>query len=150
MTTPTPPPEPDPVPGPEPEPASWQPPPAAAPGWEQPPPPAPGWGPPPPPAVDPVTGQAYSDKSRVAAGLLQLLPGFFFCLGGIGRLYAGQIGLGVAQLVSGVLAWTVLICLFWLVIPIFLFLGVWLWAVIDGIVMLAGRPVDAHGRLLRP
>lgn len=86
----------------------------------------------------------------MAAGLLQLLPAVFFCLGGIGRLYAGQTGLGVVQLVCSVLAWIFLICLFWLIVPIFLFAGMWLWGVIDGVVLLAARSVDGSGRILRP
>jgi TM2 domain-containing membrane protein YozV len=99
---------------------------------------------------DPVTGQPYSDRSKLAAGLLQLIPGFLMCIAGVGRLYAGQTGLGVLQLIGSIFAWIMLICLFWLVVPIFLFIGMWLWGVIDGIVLLAGRPVDGYGRLLRP
>jgi TM2 domain-containing membrane protein YozV len=104
----------------------------------------------PAPAYEPGTGWPYSDKSRVVAGLLQLLPAFFFCLGGVGRLYAGQTALGTIQLVSSITAWIMLVCLFWLIIPILLFGGVWLWGVIDGVIMLAGRPVDGYGRPLRP
>ena len=116
-----------------------------------PPPPPPPWlPPPPPPAFDPASGLPYSDKSRIAAGLLQLLPGFFRAIGGVGRLYAGHSGLGAVQLVASILAWIMLICLFWLIIPIFLFLGMWLWVVIDGLVLLAGRPVDGYGLPLRP
>ena len=121
---------------------------AYAPGMTAPPPPPP---PPlPPPAFDPASGLPYSDKNRIAAGLLQLLPGFFMAIGGVGRLYAGQVTLGVVQLVASISAWIMLICLFWLIIPIFLFMGMWLWAVIDGVVLLAGRPVDGYGRPLRP
>jgi hypothetical protein len=28
--------------------------------------------------------------------------------------------------------------------------GLWVWFVVDGIIMLAGRPVDGQGRPLRP
>ena len=63
----------------------------------------------------------------MVAGLLQLLLPF-----GIGRLYSGHIGIGVAQLVLSLFG-----------------IGV-LWAFIDGIVILAGRPTDGHGRPLRP
>ena len=51
------------------------------------------------------SGQPLSDKSKIVAGLLQLLLGFFFALGGVGRLYAGHTGLGVAQLVTSVVGW---------------------------------------------
>jgi TM2 domain-containing membrane protein YozV len=99
---------------------------------------------------DPVTGQPYSDKTKVAAGLLQLLPGFFLGLGGIGRLYAGYTSLGVTQIVVSVLGWICFWCgLFLFFIPWVVFFGAWLWAVIDGIILLAGRPADGQGRLLR-
>jgi TM2 domain-containing membrane protein YozV len=106
--------------------------------------------PPPPPEFDPASGLPYSDKSRIAAGLLQLLPAFVMAIGGVGRLYAGHTALGAVQLVASIFAWIMLICLFWLIIPIFIFIGMWLWAVIDGVVMLVGRPVDGYGRPLRP
>jgi TM2 domain-containing membrane protein YozV len=51
---------------------------------------------------------------------------------GVGRFYAGQAGVGVAQL---------LLSFFGIGI-----LGAW----IDGILILAGRPVDQYGRPLRP
>ena len=76
----------------------------------------------------PVTGAPFSDKSKLVAGLLQILIPL-----GIGRMYAGQVGLGVAQLVV-----TLITC----------GLGS-LWSIIDGILMLVGTPTDAHGRPLR-
>lgn len=98
---------------------------------------------------DPVSGQPYSDKSKVAAGLLQLLPGFLIGLGGIGRLYAGNVGLGIAQTVLTVVGWVSFWCGFVLIFPFVIYFGLWLWFTIDGIVLLAGRPVDGQGRLLR-
>jgi hypothetical protein len=68
----------------------------------------------------------------------------------VGRLYAGNTTVGVIQIVASVTAWICLICgffVFFLTWPIWF--GVWLWFVIDGIVMLAGRPVDGQGRPLR-
>jgi hypothetical protein len=76
---------------------------------------------------EPMSGQPYSDRSKVIAGLLQL----FFPLG-VGRLYAGNMQIGVAQLLLS-----------------FIGIGV-IWAFIDGIVILAGRPTDSRGRPLRP
>ncbi len=76
--------------------------------------------------IEPTTGIPYSDRQKAVAGLLQLL---LPC--GLGRLYSGQVGIGLAQLVTSFFA-----------------VGV-LWAFVDGIVMLAGRPVDQHGRPLR-
>jgi TM2 domain-containing membrane protein YozV len=94
-------------------------------------------------------GRPMSDKSKVVAGLLQLLLGGLLNLGGVGRLYAGHTALGIIQLILSVVSWVLLICLFVLIVPIFLFVGMWIWSIIDGIVMLAGNPVDGQGRLLR-
>ena len=99
--------------------------------------------------IDPLTGQMVSDKSKVVAGLLQLLPGGLFTIGGIGRLYAGNVGLGVAQLVATFVGWVSFFCGFLLVLPFFITFACWAWFVIDGIVMLAGRPLDGQGRPLR-
>ncbi|MGI5243976.1 hypothetical protein [Dactylosporangium sp. CA-139066] len=103
-------------------------------------------------AYDPLTGQPYSDKSKLVAGLLQLLPAIVFLVGGIGRLYAGNIALGVTQLILSItVGWLCVICgLFLLGVPFIIAGGLWLWFVIDGIMMLAGRPVDGQGRPLRP
>ena len=76
---------------------------------------------------DPVTGAAYSDRYKIAAGLLQLFLAF-----GIGRFYSGHTGIAVAQLLLS-----------------FTGIGI-IWSWIDGIVMLAGHPTDPHGRPLRP
>lgn len=79
--------------------------------------------------IDPVTGMPFSDKSKMLAGLLNilLLP-IGIC--GVGRFYTGHIGLGIAQLLVG-----------WLTCGI--------WPLIDGIMMLTGKVTDAQGRPLR-
>lgn len=88
----------------------------------------PGFNPAAPYGVHPVTGVPYSDKSKLVAGLLQILIPL-----GIGRFYMGQTGLGVAQLLV-----TIFTC------------GIGgLWPFIDGIVILAGDPKDEFGRPLR-
>ncbi|WP_305091572.1 TM2 domain-containing protein [Prescottella sp. R16] len=79
---------------------------------------------------DPITGEPYSDKTKVAAGLLQIFLGAF----GAGRFYTGHTGVAIAQ-----------ILVTWLTCG----LGA-VWPVIDGIVMLAGTVRDAQGRKLRP
>jgi TM2 domain-containing membrane protein YozV len=77
----------------------------------------------------PVTGQPYSDKSKLTAGLLELLS--LVGIGGIGRFYIGDTGIGVAQLLTG-------LC------------GVGLiWSLVDGILMLTGSVNDPQGRPLR-
>jgi TM2 domain-containing membrane protein YozV len=79
----------------------------------------------------PVTGQPLSDKSKTVAGLLQLLS--LIGVGGIGRFYIGDIGIGVAQLLVG-----------WLTCGIGL-----IWPVVDAILMLTGNVPDSQGRPLR-
>ena len=78
--------------------------------------------------VHPVTGMPYSDKSKLVAGLLQILIPL-----GIGRFYIGDTKTGVWQLLV-----TVLTC----------GLGA-LWPFIDGIMILATDSKDAQGRPLR-
>ena len=80
--------------------------------------------------VHPMTGEPYSEKSKLVAGLLQIFLGGF----GIGRFYIGDTKTGVWQIVV-----TVLTC----------GLGS-IWGLVDGIVMLATDSRDAEGRLLRP
>jgi TM2 domain-containing membrane protein YozV len=79
----------------------------------------------------PVTGQPFSDKSKTIAGLLQLLS--LIGVGGIGRFYIGDIGIGVAQLLVG-----------WLTCGIGL-----IWPIVDAILMLTGNVPDSQGRPLR-
>ena len=69
-------------------------------------------------------GRPYSEKSKIIAGVLQLLLGTF----GAGRWYTGHYGIAVAQLLT---------CG-----------GLGIWSLIDGIVMLVGDPTDPEGRPL--
>lgn len=94
--------------------------------------------------VDPATGVAWSDKTRTTAGLLSLLLPFFgIC--GVGRLYAGQVGLGLAQL----LGFFVGCLLMFVIIGFVIAPAVWLWSVVDGIILLSSGGTDAYGRRLR-
>lgn len=79
--------------------------------------------------IDPQTGRAFSDKSKIVAGLLQIFLGGF----GIGRFYKGDVGIGVAMIVVTLIT--------------FGFGAVW--GFIDGIVLLVGNPQDRAGRPLR-
>ncbi len=106
------------------------------------PPPAQAPGPPLPYRPTPYPGRpgygelVWSDKSRIAAGVLQIVLPF-----GIGRFYTGHTGMAIAQL---------LLFFFGL-----LTLGVTsaiavIWCFIDGIVLLANTDsTDATGRRLR-
>ena len=80
----------------------------------------------------PLTGEPLSDKSKVVAGLLQLLG--LFGLVGIGRIYLGYTGLGIAQLVVGLVTCG---------------LGAIVWGIIDGVLMLTDKVRDPQGRPLR-
>jgi hypothetical protein len=77
----------------------------------------------------PMTGEPLSDKSKVTAGLLEILLGAF----GAGRFYLNQPGIAIAQ-----------IAVTWLTCGIG---GIW--PLIDGIMMLTGSVRDQHGRPLR-
>ncbi|MGO9926050.1 MAG: TM2 domain-containing protein [Mycobacterium sp.] len=79
----------------------------------------------------PVTGQPLSDKSKTIAGLLQLLS--LIGVGGIGRFYIGDIGMGVAQLLVG-----------WLTCGIGL-----IWSIVDAVLILTDKVPDSQGRPLR-
>ncbi|SEO42238.1 TM2 domain-containing protein [Actinacidiphila rubida] len=71
-------------------------------------------------------GRPYSEKSKVTAGVLQLLLGSL----GVGRFYTGHTGIALGQL--------------------FTCGGCGIWALIDGIILLAGNDqTDAQGRVLR-
>lgn len=143
MTTPTG----DDQPNQQPEQQPYEPPPAPpvpppAPGYQAYQPPPPGYAPPPayaapgyaPPAYGPPQpgapwgvdqfGRPYSDKSKIVAGVLQLVLGAF----GAGRWYTGHYGIAVAQLLT---------CG-----------GLGVWALIDGILMLVGNVTDPMGRPL--
>ena len=89
-------------------------------------------------------GGGYSEKNKTVAGLLQLLLPFVGVCG-VGRIYAGHTTIGVLQLV-----------LYWLSFPLMMVLigfpmvvGIWLWTVIDGIIILSTASRDGQGRLLR-
>ncbi|MGW0175924.1 TM2 domain-containing protein [Rhodococcus sp. NPDC003322] len=93
---------------------------------------------------DPVTGEPLSDKSKVAAGLLQmLLPFLSIC--GVGRLYIGSTAIGLIQLLGMFVALFMSLVL----IGIPFVIGFWLWTFIDGIMILAGNVRDGQGRKLR-
>ena len=88
---------------------------------------------------DPFTGEALSDKSKVIAGLLQLL-GLVGILG-IGRVYLGQTTFGIAQLI-GCLAFGIVTCGFGFIVPV-------VWGIVDAVLILTGKVRDSQGRPLR-
>ena len=105
--------------------------------------PAPGYGADPqaPFGRDPATGMPLSDKSAIAAGLLQLFLGGF----GVGRFYIGSTSIGVAQLCLGLFGFF----FSWALIGIPVLLGVGIWALVDAIMMFTGSVQDNYGRKLR-
>jgi TM2 domain-containing membrane protein YozV len=84
-----------------------------------------------------------SDKSRVTAGVLQLIG--FFIAPGMGRLYLGDSKVGLLQL----LGWIVGIFTVWLLIGVPIILAVAIWSGIDGLMILSGSVRDPYGRTLR-
>ena len=80
----------------------------------------------------PLTGEPFSDKSKTIAGLLQLLG--LFGIVGIGRMYLGQVGLGVAQLIVGLVTCG---------------LGAIVWGIIDAVLIFTDKVRDPEGRPLR-
>jgi TM2 domain-containing membrane protein YozV len=80
----------------------------------------------------PVTGEPFSEKSKLVAGLLQLLG--VFGLVGVGRMYMGYVGLGVAQLIVGLVTCGI---------------GAVIWGIIDAILILTDKVRDPQGRPLR-
>lgn len=87
----------------------------------------------------PQTGEPLSDKSKIIAGLLQLL-GLIGVLG-VGRMYMGQTAFGVAQLV-GCLVFGFVTCGYGFVVP-------FVWGIVDAIILMTGSPRDALGRPMR-
>lgn len=100
-----------------------------------PPPPA-GYYPPPDPSApygrNPVTGQPFSSKSKLTAGLLQLLGLVGFL--GFGRIYLGQTTLGVIQLVIGLVTFGIVAIV---------------WAIVDAVLIFGGKVTDKEGQPLR-
>ncbi|MFC7755707.1 TM2 domain-containing protein [Tsukamurella soli] len=100
-----------------------------------------------------------SDKSKVAAGALQLVPGVTLGILGIGRIYAGSKKLGTIQLVLSTLGFIGRI-LFYVAgnngplividgILLVIGLAMLVCAIIDGILMFTGRVRDDQGRPLQ-
>ncbi|WP_415976848.1 TM2 domain-containing protein [Rhodococcus sp. 077-4] len=101
-----------------------------------------GVGPDAPYGRDPVTGEVLSDKSKVVGGLLQLFLGWL----GVGRFYLGSTGIGVAQLILFFFG-SLLTVVFGL--GFLLLFGLFVWHVVDGVLILVGNVSDAQGRKLR-
>ena len=91
---------------------------------------------------DPATGEPLSDKSALAAGLLQI----FFGLFGIGRFYIGSPAIGAIQL--GLMFLSAMLMIVF--IGFFMMFGLAMWVLIDGILMICGVVKDGNGRKLRP
>jgi TM2 domain-containing membrane protein YozV len=87
----------------------------------------------------PMTGEPFSDKSKVVAGLLQLL-GLVGVLG-VGRLYLGYTTLGTTQLVGGLVLGLVT-CGIGFIVPV-------VWGIVDAVLILTDKVRDPAGRPLR-
>jgi TM2 domain-containing membrane protein YozV len=87
----------------------------------------------------PGTGEPFSDKSKVVAGLLQLL-GLVGVLG-IGRIYLGYTTLGIIQLIGG-LVFGLITCGIGFIVPV-------IWGIVDAVLIFTDKVRDSAGRPLR-
>lgn len=101
--------------------------------------PPPGFDPAAPFGRHPLTGDPFSDKSKVVAGLLQLLG--LVGVVGIGRIYLGYTTLGITQLIGGVVL-GLLTCGIGFIVPV-------IWGIIDATLILTDKVRDPAGRPLR-
>ena len=101
--------------------------------------PPPGFDPAAPFGRHPLTGEPFSDKSKVVAGLLQLLG--LVGVVGIGRIYLGYTTLGITQLIGGVVLGLVT-CGIGFIVPV-------IWGIIDATLILTDKVRDPAGRPLR-
>jgi TM2 domain-containing membrane protein YozV len=92
--------------------------------------------------VDPMTGMPLSDKSKLTAGLLQIFLGSF----GVGRFYLGTNNIAIAQVCIGAASLILTVLCLIGIIPL---IGVAIWGLVDGIMILNGSVPDQYGRKLR-
>jgi TM2 domain-containing membrane protein YozV len=85
-------------------------------------------------------GGEVSPKSRLMTALLAFFVGEF----GLHRLYLGKYGTGSAMLVLMLLGFATMA----LYVGFFLFLVVAAWAIVDLVLVLLGKTVDAQGRMV--
>jgi len=88
--------------------------------------------------------QGYQPKSKVAAVLLCILPLFFLALP-VHRLYMGRVGSGVAQILIGVSFWLTI----WFFVGLVPWAAIWVWGIIDMILILTGSLKDGNGYPLK-
>jgi TM2 domain-containing membrane protein YozV len=85
-------------------------------------------------------------KSKTTAGVLQLVLSLFG-LPGIGRLYAGHTGIGIVQLCGTLFGGVLTLCTVGL--AVFVPLGLVVWGIVDGIVILGSEaPRDGRGMVM--
>lgn len=81
-------------------------------------------------------------KSRVLAGILGIVVGCF----GVHNFYLGYTSKAVIQLVLSLVGY-LLCCVY---IGIFVVLGIWIWGLVEGIMILTGKiDKDAQGNYLK-
>ncbi|MGU3431422.1 NINE protein [Actinomycetes bacterium M1A6_2h] len=98
---------------------------------------------------DPMTGEPYSDKSKLLAGLLQIVPVFVGLPIGIGRFYMGSNGIGVAMAVLTVVSYLLIFTLIGALLGLPVLFATGVWGIVDGVILLTGKPRDGAGRLLK-
>lgn len=88
--------------------------------------------------VSTMSGNPANAKSKMAAGLLGIFLGCF----GVHNFYLGYTSKAVTQLVLTIVG-LLLSCI---VIGVFLVMGIWIWALVEGVMILTGKiDKDANG-----
>lgn len=88
--------------------------------------------------VSTMNGNPANAKSKMAAGLLGIFLGCF----GVHNFYLGYTAKAVTQLVLTIVG-LLLSCI---VIGVFLVMGIWIWALVEGVMILTGKiDKDANG-----
>ncbi|GAI29717.1 unnamed protein product [marine sediment metagenome] len=83
-----------------------------------------------------------SQKSRLAATLLAWFLGYF----GAHRFYIGKTGTAIIMLILNIIGWSTV----WVYGIGFIFLiPVWIWALIDFILIVSGNMKDKEGKLVK-
>lgn len=97
----------------------------------------------------PVTGEPLSDKTEIAAGLMQIFLGQW----GVGRFYLGDSMQVLIHIGLWVISFSLILCGIayspLAIVGLLVFLGNLGWALVDGIMILSGKVRDGQGRKLR-
>ena len=91
--------------------------------------------------------EELSEKSKSAAGLLAIIPilGHF----GVHRYYLGYTTLGVLHTGLSILGFIFCITVIGAIVGIPLMIGIYIWSIIEGVMIFNGTIKDAGGKALK-